>query len=137
VDDLSITVPAGKIFGFLGTNGAGKTTTIYLLLGLLEPTAGQASVLGYDTRTQGAMIREQSGSLLEFNGLYEQLNAFDNLDFYGRIWGMSAAARVARIDELLDMFGLKDRMHDRVGTWSRGMKQKLAIARAMFHHPRL
>ncbi len=137
VSDLNIVVPAGKIFGFLGTNGAGKTTTIYLLLGLLEPTAGQASVLGYDIRTQGAMIREQSGSLLEFNGLYEQLSAFDNLDFYGRIWGMSAAERQARIGELLDMLGLKDRMRDRVGTWSRGMKQKLAIARAIFHHPRL
>src|SRR5215469_16043562 len=137
VNDLSITVPAGKIFGFLGTNGAGKTTTIYLLLGLLEPTTGQASVLGYDIRTQGAMIRELSGSLLEYNGLYEQLTASDNLDFYGRIWGMSTSARQARIDELLEMFGLKDRARDRVGTWSRGMKQKLAIARAMFHHPRL
>jgi ABC-2 type transport system ATP-binding protein len=137
VNDLTITVPSGQIFGFLGPNGAGKTTTIYLLLGLLEPTAGDASVLGHDIRTESALIREQSGSLLEYNGLYEQLTAYDNLDFYGRIWGMSRAARARRIDELLEMFGPRDRAHDRAGTWSRGMKQKLAIARAIFHHPRL
>ena len=137
VDNLTISVPSGEIFGFLGTNGAGKTTTIYLLLGLLDPTSGDATVLGYDIRTQGAQIREQSGSLLEYNGLYEQLSAYDNLDFYGRIWGMSRSERAARIDELLEMFGLRDRANDKAGTWSRGMKQKLAIARAIFHHPRL
>lgn len=137
VDDLTISVPSGEIYGFLGTNGAGKTTTIYLLLGLLDPTSGEASVLGHDIRTQSAQIREQSGSLLEYNGLYEQLTAYDNLDFYGRIWGMPRAERAARIDELLEMFGLRDRAKDKAGTFSRGMKQKLAIARAIFHHPRL
>ncbi len=137
VDNLTISVPSGQIFGFLGTNGAGKTTTIYLLLGLLDPTSGDAKVLDHDIRTQGAQIREQSGSLLEYNGLYEQLSAYDNLDFYGRIWGMSRSERAARIDELLEMFGLRDRAKDKAGTWSRGMKQKLAIARAIFHHPRL
>jgi ABC-2 type transport system ATP-binding protein len=137
VDDLTIAVPSGKIFGFLGTNGAGKTTTIYLLLGLLDPTSGEASVLGHNIRTAGALIREQSGSLLEYNGLYEQLSAYDNLDFYGRIWGMPRAERAQRIDELLEMFDLRGRAQDRAGTWSRGMKQKLAVARAIFHHPRL
>jgi ABC-2 type transport system ATP-binding protein len=137
VDDLTIAVLSGKIFGFLGTNGAGKTTTIYLLLGLLDPTSGEASVLGHNIRTAGALIREQSGSLLEYNGLYEQLSAYDNLDFYGRIWGMPRAERAKRIDELLEMFDLRGRAQDRAGTWSRGMKQKLAVARAIFHHPRL
>lgn len=137
VDNLTISVPSGEIFGFLGTNGAGKTTTIYLLLGLLDPTSGEASVLGHNIRTEGALIRRQSGSLLEYNGLYEQLSAYDNLDFYGRIWGMSRAERAKRIDELLEMFDLRGRAQDRAGTWSRGMKQKLAVARAIFHHPRL
>src|SRR5262249_716425 len=137
VDGLNITVPVQQIYGFLGTNGAGKTTTIRLLLGLLEPTAGTATVLGYDVRTQGADIRARSGALLEYNGLYEQLTVRDNLEFFGRIWGLSATARAARISELLETFDLSDRANARAGTLSRGMKQKLAIARAIFHHPQL
>ena len=90
VDDLSLEVPAGIVFGFLGPNGAGKTTTIHLLLGLLEPTQGQASVLGFDTRTQADEIRARIGALLEFAGLYERMTAEDNLDFYGRIYHMPA-----------------------------------------------
>ena len=84
LDSLSLEVPAGIIFGFLGPNGAGKTTTIRMLLGLLEPTAGRAEVLGYDTRTQADQIRSQVGALLEHNGIYEQMSAEDNLEFYGR-----------------------------------------------------
>src|SRR5437868_4859105 len=137
VDDLSLEVPAGIVFGFLGPNGAGKTTTIHLLLGLLEPTAGQARVLGFDTRTQAAAIRARSGALLEFAGLYERMSAEDNLDLYGRIYRMPAPARQARIQELLTHLDLWDRRRDLVGTWSRGMKQKLAVARALFHHPPL
>lgn len=137
VDDLSLEVPAGIVFGFLGPNGAGKTTTIHLLLGLLEPTTGQASVLGFDTRTQAEAIRTRSGALLEFAGLYERMSAQDNLDFYGRIYQMPAPDRRARIKELLTHLDLWDRRHDQVSTWSRGMKQKLAVARALFHHPPL
>ncbi len=137
VDALTLEVPPGIIFGFLGANGAGKTTTINLLLGLLEPTTGQAQVLGFDTRTQGSAIRERTGALLEFSGLYERLTAEDNLDFYGRVWRLSAAERQARIKELLTHVGLYDRRHERVGTWSRGMKQKLAIARVLLHRPTL
>lgn len=135
--DLSLEVPSGQIFGFLGTNGAGKTTTIRLLLGLLEPTSGQARVLGCDPTTDGRRIREQSGALLEFNGLYETLSAADNLEFYGRIYGIPKAERARRIMESLELFGLADRARDTVGAFSRGMKQKLAIARAILHHPRL
>src|SRR5258708_1492235 len=99
VDDLSLEVPAGIVFGFLGPNGAGKTTTIHLLLGLLEPTQGQASVLGFDTRTQADEIRARIGALLEFAGLYERMTAEDNLDFYGRIYHMPAAERPARTNK--------------------------------------
>src|SRR5690348_7584817 len=137
VDDLSLAVPAGIVFGFLGPNGAGKTTTIHLLLGLLEPTQGQARVLGFDTRTQPDEIRARSGALLEFAGLYERLSAEDNLDFYGRIYQMPAPDRRARSKELLTHLDLWERRKDQVGTWSRGMKQKLAVARALFHHPPL
>lgn len=137
LDDLSLEVPAGIVFGFLGPNGAGKTTTIHLLLGLLSPTQGQASVLGFDTRTQADEIRDRSGALLEFAGLYERMSAQDNLDLYGRIYHMPAPARQARIKELLSHLDLWDRRRDLVGTWSRGMKQKLAVARALLHHPPL
>src|SRR5258707_11225384 len=101
VDDLSLEVPAGIVFGFLGPNGAGKTTPIHLLLGLLEPTQGQASVLGFDTRTQADEIRTPIGALLEFAGLYERMTAEDNLDFYGRIYHMPSAERRAPLKEPL------------------------------------
>src|SRR5512142_1589358 len=88
LDGLTLEIAPGTIFGFLGPNGAGKTTTIRLLLGLLEPSSGSASVLGLDTRTQSAQIREQAGALLEHTGLYERLGAEDNLDFYARVYRM-------------------------------------------------
>ena len=137
VDGLSLEVPSGIIFGFLGPNGAGKTTTINLLLGLLEPTSGRAEVLGFDTRTQPDEIRTRTGALLEHPGVYEQLTAEDNLEFYGRVWRMPAAERQARIKELLTHMGVWERRKERVGTWSKGMKQKLALARAMLHRPAL
>jgi ABC-2 type transport system ATP-binding protein len=137
VDEVTFEVPAGAVFGFLGTNGAGKTTTIRLLLGLLEPTAGRAEVLGFDTRTQASEIRARTGALLEYSGLYERLSAEDNLEFYGRIARMPASQRQKRIEDVLSHLGLWERRRDRVGTWSRGMKQKLAVARALLHHPSL
>src|SRR5581483_871388 len=137
VDDLTLEVPAGIIFGFLGLNGAGKTTTIRLLLGLLEPTSGRAEVLGLDTRTQADQIRAQTGALLEYPGLYERLSAVQNLDFYGRVWRLPASERRARSAELLRHFGLWERRHDVVAIWSRGMRQKLGIARALLHRPAL
>lgn len=137
VDDVSLTVPAGVIFGFLGPNGAGKTTTIRLLLGLIEPNAGQVEVLGLDTRTAGQGIREQCGALLEHSGLYERLTAEENLRFYGRAWHLERAELDTRIRELLTHLGLWERRGDLVGKWSRGMKQKLAVARALLHRPSL
>ena len=137
LDGLSFEVPAGIIFGFLGPNGAGKTTTIRLLLGLLEPTSGHAEVLGFDTRTQAGQIRSRVGALLEHNGIYEQMSAEDNLEFYGRAFLMPATERSRRIQELLVAMGLWERRKEPAGSWSRGMKQKLALARAILHHPRL
>jgi len=137
VDAMDLEIPAGTVFGFLGPNGAGKTTTIRLLLGLLEPTSGRASVLGFDTRSQGGAIREQSGALLEHNGLYERLSAEENLAFYARVWRMTRAARGQRIRELLEPLGLWERRREPVARWSRGMKQKLAVARALLHRPSL
>ena len=137
VNELTLEIPAGIVFAFLGPNGAGKTTTIQLLLGLLEPSHGCSSVLGFDTRTQADKIREHTGALLEFSGLYERMSAEDNLDFYGRIYQMPVSERRARIKELLTHLDLWDRRGERVGTWSRGMKQQLAVARALLHHPQL
>src|SRR5437762_12969709 len=137
IDALSLKVPAGIVFGFLGPNGAGKTTTIHLLLGLLEPTQGQASVLGFDTRTQADEIRTRIGALLEFAGLYERMTAEDNLDFYGRIYHMPAAERRPRIQELLTPLDPWDRRTVQRGNLRSGSKLKLAVARALFHDPQL
>lgn len=137
LEGLTLEVPTGTVFGFLGPNGSGKTTTIRLLLGLLEPTRGRATVLGYDSMAEGDEVRARCGALLEHAGLYERLSAAENLDFYGRVWRLPAAERRARSRELLTHLGLWERRDQAVGTWSRGMKQKLAVARAMLHRPPL
>lgn len=137
VDRLTLEVPRGTVFGFLGPNGSGKTTTIRLLLGLLDADEGQAQILGFDVREQADKVRERSGALLEHHGLYERLSAADNLDYYGRIWHMSKAEREARIRELLEPVGLYERRDEPIVRWSRGMKQKLAVARTLMHHPEL
>ena len=137
LDNLSLEVPSGTIYGFLGPNGAGKTTTIRLLLGLLEPTSGQAEILGFDTKTEADQIRAKTGAMLEHTGIYEQMSAEDNLEFYGRAFQMPTGKRKARIRELLSHMGLWERRKDRAGLWSRGMKQKLALTRTLLHRPNL
>ena len=137
VNNLDLKVEKGQVFGFLGPNGSGKTTTIRLLLGLLEPTAGRAEILGLDTRTQANQIRLRCGALLEHHGLYERLSAFDNLDFYARVWHIPKQKRINRIQELLEKLSLWERRSENVSEWSRGMKQKLAIARTLLHRPEL
>jgi ABC-2 type transport system ATP-binding protein len=137
VDRLSMEVQAETIFGFLGPNGAGKTTTINMLLGLIDPTHGRAEVLGFDTRKQADEIRTRSGALLEHSGVYEHLSAEDNLEFYGRVWHIPPIERKARIEALLNQMGLWERRSERAGKWSRGMKQKLALARVLLHQPAL
>jgi ABC-2 type transport system ATP-binding protein len=137
VDRLTLSVPRGTVFGFLGPNGSGKTTTIRLLLGLLDPDEGRAQVLGYDVREQADEVRARSGALLEHHGLYERLSASENLDYYGRIWRMSKVERERRARELLEPLGLYERRNEPIGRWSRGMKQKLAVARTLMHRPAL
>ena len=137
VDGLTIDIPAGSVFGFLGPNGSGKTTTIRLLLGLLDPDEGNAEVLGFDTKTQADEIRIRCGALLEHSGLYERLTAEDNLHFYGRVWRLSKNESESRVKSLLTDMGLWERRGEQVGKWSRGMKQKLAIARTLLHRPQL
>lgn len=137
VDRLSLEIPRGTVFGFLGPNGSGKTTTIRLLLGLLDADQGSAQVLGFDMRKQPDEVRVRSGALLEHHGLYERLSAAENLDYYGRIWRMSKAEREKRIRELLEPLDLFERRGEPIGRWSRGMKQKLAVARTLMHRPEL
>jgi len=135
LNGLTLTVPRGIIFGFLGPNGSGKTTAINLLLGLLDPTEGRASVFGLDCKHESDDVRARSGVLLEHSGLYEQITAEDNLEFYGRIWRLPDSHRRERVKELLTHLGLWERRKERVGNWSRGMKQRLAVARALIHRP--
>lgn len=137
VDQITLEVDSGSLFGFLGPNGSGKTTTIRLLLGLLEPTHGKSSVLGYDSIAQGDLVRQNCGALLEHTGLYERLTAAENLEFYARVFRLSSSERKTRIKELLTNMGLWDRKDETVKSWSRGMKQKLAVARAMLHRPKV
>ncbi|MDT8437307.1 MAG: ABC transporter ATP-binding protein, partial [Gemmatimonadota bacterium] len=137
VSGLDLEVPAGSVYGFLGPNGAGKTTTIRLLLGLLEPTAGSAEVLGYDVAREPGRVRELSGVLLEHDGLYLRLSARRNLDFFARVACVPDAERPARVRALLEEIGLWERRDDPVADFSRGMRQKLALARAFLHRPPL
>lgn len=137
VDRISMRVPTGAIFGFLGPNGAGKTTTLRLLLGLLELNGGSARVLGYDVGTQASLIREHTGVLLEHDGLYGRLTVYDNLDFFGQVYHMAPGQRQERIRQLLEHLGLWDRRDADVTKLSKGMKQKVAVARALLHRPSL
>ncbi len=137
VNHISFEVAPGRIFGFLGPNGSGKTTTIRLLLGLIKPTSGTASVMGQDIIKNPDEIRQVSGALLENTGLYERLSARDNLEFYGRVWHISQNERTQRMKELLTSLDLWQRKDEVISGWSKGMKQKLAIARTLFHRPQL
>lgn len=137
VDCLDLRVEAGTVFALVGPPGAGKTTVLRVLLGLVVPTAGTARVLGCDVRKEGAAIRSQTGALLESAGLYERLTAQENLDFFARIWHLSPAARAARTRELLVHFGLWERRAELPGNWTPGLRQKLSLARALLHRPRL
>ncbi|MHB0885958.1 MAG: ABC transporter ATP-binding protein, partial [Bacillota bacterium] len=137
--DVSFEVHAGEIFGLLGPNGAGKTTTVRLLACLYEPTAGSGKVLGFDITGEGnaERIRERIGMLTESPGLYDRLNALEYLDFFGDLYGMPAAARRAGAERLLKMLGIWDRRTDRLAKYSKGMKQKIAVARTLIHDPQV
>jgi ABC-2 type transport system ATP-binding protein len=133
VDRLTLNVEAGEVFGFLGPNGAGKTTTIRMLTALISPTSGDASVLGWEIGREDGQIRRQVGILTESPGLYDRLSAERNLVFFARLYEVEDIP--VQVERYLRMLGLWDRRSEAAGTFSKGMRQKLAIARALLHEP--
>ena len=135
VDNLNLEVKEGEVFGFLGPNGAGKTTTIRMLTSLIGPTTGTAVVNGYRIGEQDTEIRRTVGILTEAPGMYDNLSAEFNLEIYANLYEVKDPK--GQVKKYLSMLGLWDRRQDEAGTFSKGMKQKLAIARALLHEPRI
>ena len=136
VNQLNFSIGEGEVFGLLGPNGAGKTTTVRMLAGLISSTQGSAKVKGYVINRESLKVRETVGVLTENPSLYEKLTAFENMDFFAQAYGLTDPAQKSqRIQEMLQFFGLWERRNDKVATFSKGMKQKLAIARALVHKP--
>jgi len=137
VDHLTLEVQAGEVFGFLGHNGAGKTTTVRLLNGVLAPTSGTARVLGLAPMEQGPALRQRTGVLTETPSLDERLTGRENLEIYAALYGVPRREIAARVKELMEVFQLDDRADEKAGDYSKGMKQRLALARALIHRPEL
>jgi ABC-2 type transport system ATP-binding protein len=135
VHDLTFTVGDGEIFGLLGPNGAGKTTSVRMLAGLIAPSTGMARINGLELEAHGQKIRAGTGILTESPGLHDRLTARENLGYYGRLYGMRGAALRRAVDRYLGVVGLPDAGDRRVGGFSKGMRQKVAIARALLHEP--
>jgi ABC-2 type transport system ATP-binding protein len=139
VDKLTFHIEEGEVFGFLGPNGAGKTTTMRMLSCLISKTSGEARIAGYDVSDEAdsLKIRKIIGLLPENNGLYDDLTAYKNLDFYGKLYECSKTQRKENIEHFLKLLGLWDKKDVLAGTFSKGMKQKLAIARSLIHEPEI
>jgi ABC-2 type transport system ATP-binding protein len=135
VNDFSIRVPRGQIYGFLGPNGSGKTTTIRMLCGLLTPDAGEGRCLGYDIRTEAASIKREVGYMTQRFGLYEDLSIAENLDFVARVYRVPN--RREAVEQSLAQLGLEERRAQLAGALSGGWKQRLALAACLLHNPRL
>ncbi len=135
VDRLTLDIAEGEVFGFLGPNGAGKTTTVRMLTSLIGPTAGEATVMGYKIGQDDQEIRRNVGILTETPGLYDRLSAWRNLTIYAKLYEVEQVA--AQVEKYLKMLGLWARRHDAAGTFSKGMRQKLAIARTLLHEPKI
>ncbi len=137
VDHLTFTVSEGEILALLGPNGAGKTTTVRMLSSILNPTEGYARIAGYDVVQDARVVRHLVGHLTEFPGLYLRMRALEYLDFFGELQHMPRAERRARAEELMERFGLGDAHDRRLHQYSKGMRQKIALIRAMLHSPRV
>jgi ABC-2 type transport system ATP-binding protein len=135
VQDVTFDVPDGAILALLGPNGAGKTTTVRMLAGLIAPSSGEASVSGFDVRTHPDAVRARAGLVTDAPGLYEQMALPAYLDFFGALYGLPQPQRRRRIDELIEFFELGDHRRERMVGFSKGMKQKVALARALLHEP--
>jgi ABC-2 type transport system ATP-binding protein len=135
VDGVTLSVAPGEILALLGHNGAGKTTTVRMLAAILRPTAGQALVAGCDVAQQPREVRRQVGLLTEHPGLYLRMKGREYLDFFGRLMGLDDDQRQRRAKELLERFGMLEAWERRMGTYSKGMRQKMALVRAMLHEP--
>jgi ABC-2 type transport system ATP-binding protein len=137
VQDVSLQVKSGEIFGVLGPNGAGKSTTIRMLCGILDPSGGSGTVVGYDIATQAERIKERIGYMTQRFSLYEDLSVLENLTFYAGIYGVPRARRRARVEQVLEQSGLGARRKQLAGTLSGGWKQRVALASATIHEPPL
>jgi daunorubicin resistance ABC transporter ATP-binding subunit len=137
VDQLTLTVEQGEIFGLLGPNGSGKTTTINLISGLANPTSGEVQVMGYQMPRHARTIRRTLGTVPQETALYEELSAWDNLDFHADLFGIPKKEKQERIMQMLDLVQLQERQRSHVSTFSGGMKRRLALARALLHNPQL
>ncbi|MBD3400758.1 MAG: ATP-binding cassette domain-containing protein [Candidatus Coatesbacteria bacterium] len=135
VDELELEVSRGEVLGLLGPNGAGKTTTVRLLAGMISPSEGAAVVLGFDPAAEPERLHERMGLLTEAPGFYERLTARQNLGYFARFY--EGVAVDERVDKYLELLELDERAEDRVGEFSKGMKQRLALARALLHEPEL
>jgi ABC-2 type transport system ATP-binding protein len=137
VENLTLAVPAGTVFGLLGPNGAGKTTTVRMLAALIAPTSGSACVAGHKLGEDNYAIRQSVGILTETPGLYGHLSAWQNLVFFARLYNLDAKRAAVQAEHYLRILNLWDRRDDRVGGFSKGMRHKLAIARALLHEPKV
>lgn len=135
VDAVSMNVPTGSVLALLGPNGAGKTTTVRMLTSILAPTSGWARIAGYDVAQQPEKVRAHVGVLTEQHGLYERMKAVEYLDFFGEVYHLNADLRRKRTYDLMERFGLTFALGKQLGEYSKGMKQKLALVRAMLHDP--
>ena len=135
VEGLDLTIHRGEVFGLLGPNGSGKTTTIRMLCGLMVPSGGSATVVGFDVVREAEQIRRRIGYMSQRFGLYDDLTVTENLTFYASIYGLHGAERRDRVAELLDELGLRERTDQLAGTLSGGWKQRLALACATAHRP--
>jgi len=135
VDQVDLTVSEGKVLALLGKNGAGKTTTVRMLTSILRPSAGSASVAGYDVVRQADRVRASVGVLTEHHGLYGRMNSGEYLVFFGNLYGLAESETRRRAATLLERFGLADAAKKRLGEYSKGMRQKLALVRALLHNP--